>query len=112
MLKTLTSPGQSMKRMGDRRPGAPGLLCSLLLLIAAWSPAMAQEGRTTVPLTSLTLIKHVINDDGGTLGVSDFPLFVDGQQVDSGVATELAPGTCKPPPSWPATGMPRSWSRS
>ncbi len=34
----------------------------------------------------LTLIKHVINDNGGTAIVSDFPLFVSGTGVTSGVA--------------------------
>ena len=41
----------------------------------------------------LTLIKQVINDDGGTARVSDFPLFVDAQQVTSGVPTQLPAGT-------------------
>ena len=42
---------------------------------------------------TLTLVKQVVNDDGGTAQVSDFALFVSGQQVTSGVATDLAPGT-------------------
>ena len=37
----------------------------------------------------LTLIKTVINDDGGTKQVADFPLFVGDIQVTSGVATTL-----------------------
>ncbi|NCB43582.1 MAG: DUF11 domain-containing protein, partial [Clostridia bacterium] len=37
----------------------------------------------------LTLIKAVINDDGGTKQVADFPLFVGDIQVTSGVATTL-----------------------
>jgi hypothetical protein len=42
---------------------------------------------------SLTVTKTVVNDDDGTLAVSDFPLFVNGQSVNSGVATTtLAPG--------------------
>ncbi|MFH1598282.1 MAG: hypothetical protein ABIB97_04415, partial [Patescibacteria group bacterium] len=41
---------------------------------------------------TLTLVKHVINDDGGTLGVSDFPLFIDAQQVTSGVAETVLAG--------------------
>ena len=35
---------------------------------------------------TLTLVKHVVNDNGGTLQVSDFPLFIDATQVTSGVA--------------------------
>ena len=42
---------------------------------------------------TLTLIKHVINDDGGTKVVTDFPLFIDTTQVTSGVAHNVAPGT-------------------
>ncbi len=42
---------------------------------------------------TLTLIKHVINDDGGTAQPGDFDLFVNSLQVTSGVATTLAPGT-------------------
>lgn len=33
----------------------------------------------------LTVIKKVVNNNGGLLGVSDFPLFVNGTQVTSGV---------------------------
>ncbi len=57
-----------------------------------------QNGATTVALgesktctltnndiqPKLTLVKHVSNNDGGTLGVSDFPLFVSGNSVTSG----------------------------
>ena len=41
----------------------------------------------------LTLIKHVINNNGKTLGVSDFTLKVDATTVTSGVAVTLSPGT-------------------
>jgi uncharacterized repeat protein (TIGR01451 family) len=40
----------------------------------------------------LTVQKVVINDNGGQAQVSDFPLFVDGQPVSSGQATELMAG--------------------
>ncbi|QQR82752.1 PD40 domain-containing protein [Candidatus Campbellbacteria bacterium] len=36
---------------------------------------------------TLTLTTTVTNDNGGTLAVEDFPLFVDGVSIDSGVAT-------------------------
>ena len=36
---------------------------------------------------TLTLVKTVINDNGGTKEVADFPLFVNGSPVASGVAT-------------------------
>ncbi|PIY96496.1 MAG: hypothetical protein COY66_03995, partial [Candidatus Kerfeldbacteria bacterium CG_4_10_14_0_8_um_filter_42_10] len=35
---------------------------------------------------TLTLIKNVVNDNGGTLQVPDFPLFIDATQVTSGIA--------------------------
>ena len=40
----------------------------------------------------LTVIKYVINDDGGLLNVSDFTLYVDGNQVTSGVPNVLDAG--------------------
>lgn len=46
------------------------------------------------PAASLTITKTVINDDGGTMAISDFPLFIDGASVLSSVATTtLSPGT-------------------
>lgn len=41
---------------------------------------------------SITLVKKVVNDHNGTKKVSDFNLFVDGQQVTSGVALMLNAG--------------------
>jgi len=43
--------------------------------------------------TTLTVIKQVINDDGGTQQVSDFPLFIDQTQVTSGDVNNVEPGT-------------------
>ena len=40
----------------------------------------------------LTVTKVVVNDDGGTLVVGDFPLFVDGNPVTSGAEETLALG--------------------
>ncbi|MEX2008082.1 MAG: ice-binding family protein [Candidatus Spechtbacterales bacterium] len=45
------------------------------------------------PSATLTLVKTVINNSGGTKTVSDFPLFVGTTSVASGVATTFAPGT-------------------
>ncbi|WP_417357004.1 hypothetical protein [Gallaecimonas pentaromativorans] len=42
---------------------------------------------------NLTLIKVVINDNGGTLQVSDFPLFIDAMQVTSGQSNNLSAGS-------------------
>ena len=48
----------------------------------------------SLPSASLTVTKTVVNDDSGELDVSDFPLFVGGVSVTSGVATTtLTPGT-------------------
>lgn len=41
----------------------------------------------------LTVTKIVVNDDGGTKAVGDFPLFVDGNPVISGVQNTLLAGT-------------------
>ena len=40
----------------------------------------------------LTLVKTVVNDDGGSLTVAQVPLFVDGNAVTSGIASTLAAG--------------------
>jgi len=53
----------------------------------------AFEKKDVAANPTLTLIKHVVNDDGGTKKVSDFDLFIDDTQVASGVAQELEPGT-------------------
>jgi len=41
---------------------------------------------------TLTVVKVVVNNDGGTKQVSDFRLFVNGAQVTSGQTLTLAPG--------------------
>jgi hypothetical protein len=41
----------------------------------------------------LTLIKYVTNDDGGDAVVADFPLFINGNAVTSGVANTLMANT-------------------
>ena len=46
----------------------------------------ANESTTVAPnIPKLTVTKIVINDNGGTKAVADFPLFVDGVQVTSDV---------------------------
>ena len=44
------------------------------------------------PPAYLTVIKKIVNDDGGTGALSDFTLKVDGQSVQNGTATQLTPG--------------------
>lgn len=41
---------------------------------------------------TITVIKHVVNDNGGTSTFTDFPLYVDGIRVNSGERVEFAPG--------------------
>ncbi|MCK5027525.1 MAG: hypothetical protein KAS07_03840 [Candidatus Pacebacteria bacterium] len=41
---------------------------------------------------TITVIKEVITDNGGTLEVDDFPLNIDGDPVTSGVPETLSPG--------------------
>ena len=48
---------------------------------------------TTNPTATLRVIKNVINDDGGTAVVSDFKLYVNKTQVQSGVVNTFVPGT-------------------
>jgi len=47
----------------------------------------------TTNLTSLTVIKQVINNNGGTKNVSDFILLVDNYSVLSGISNVILPGT-------------------
>jgi hypothetical protein len=42
---------------------------------------------------TITVIKQVINDNGGTASYVDFPLFVNGNLVTSGASTPFASGT-------------------
>jgi hypothetical protein len=51
------------------------------------------EITTTPQPAQLTVIKNVINDNGGAKTVSDFPLFVGGTPVVSGVQNTFNPGT-------------------
>lgn len=46
----------------------------------------------TLQQAHLTLVKTVINDNGGTSTVSSFPLFIDGSGVVSGVASTTSAG--------------------
>ncbi|MBI5654537.1 DUF11 domain-containing protein [Candidatus Uhrbacteria bacterium] len=46
-----------------------------------------------VVMPKLTVTKVVVNDNGGTAVVSDFPLFVDGNPVTSGQQNAFATGT-------------------
>ena len=53
------------------------------------SPALTQS---VLAAPRLTVTKIVVNDNGGTSRVSDFPLFVDGNQVLSGVQNSFDAG--------------------
>ncbi len=42
---------------------------------------------------TLTVVKQVTNDNGGTMSATDFPLFVDAQSVTTGVPSSFSAGT-------------------
>lgn len=46
----------------------------------------------TTPSATLTLVKTVINNNGGTKLISNFPLFIGATSVSSGAVTTLTPG--------------------
>jgi predicted ribosomally synthesized peptide with SipW-like signal peptide len=46
----------------------------------------------TPPPTTITVTKVVTNDDGGTLVIANFPLFIDGSPVTSGLAVAVTAG--------------------
>lgn len=48
---------------------------------------------TNAQLPTLTVVKRVINDNGGTQSVADFPLFIDGATTTSWATTTVATGT-------------------
>ena len=48
---------------------------------------------TNTKQPKLTVTKFVVNDGGGTKQIADFPLFVDGNGVSSGVQTSQSVGT-------------------
>jgi uncharacterized repeat protein (TIGR01451 family) len=68
--------------------------------VAAGKPAMNAEciftnASISVPPPTdarLTVVKVVVNDDGGTKAVADFPLFVNASSVTSGETYVLPPG--------------------
>ncbi len=51
----------------------------------------AYEAPVPPATATLTLVKTVVNDNGGTKTVSDFPLFIDGNGVVSGSSTTVTP---------------------
>ena len=54
--------------------------------------SLSEEPPPPTDETTITVIKDVINLDGGTLGIPNFPLFIDGSPVTSGVPVVVAPG--------------------
>jgi len=65
---------------------------------------------TNTKLPTLTIVKTVINDDGGTKVVSDFPLFIDGSPVTSGVANTVSVGSHTASETTQAGYAASSWS--
>lgn len=66
---------------------------SLSLTIAAGQNVTCTFTNRLVPKGKVKLVKHVENNNGGTLGVNDFGLSVGGQSVTSGQELEFAAGT-------------------
>ena len=54
----------------------------------AVASASTSSGNNTI-----TVVKNVVNDSGGTAVFSDFPLFINGNPVTSGQSTEFTAGT-------------------
>jgi uncharacterized repeat protein (TIGR01451 family) len=54
-------------------------------------PAVPEQS-STYNYNTITVFKQVINDAGGTAKFTDFPLFINGDPVDSGESVRLAPG--------------------
>lgn len=48
---------------------------------------------TNIQDGQITVVKKVVNNDGGTLGVTDFPLFLNGGSVNSGQTNYVPAGT-------------------
>jgi uncharacterized repeat protein (TIGR01451 family) len=53
-------------------------------------PICAVPGTGGVTEGTITVVKHVINDSGGTMAVADFPLFINGTKAVSGVTYNYA----------------------
>lgn len=64
-------------------PGTPALNANCVFV----------NGQSASTPATLKVTKVVVNNNGGTKVVSDFPLFVSGEPVVSGVSATYAPGT-------------------
>lgn len=74
-----------------------GIAAVTLLSNIITEPTCAAAAEVVPPASSrtnntITVIKQVINDNGGTAKFSDFPLFINGNPVDSGESVSLAEG--------------------
>ena len=76
--------------MGCRRLQIGFLLVGALVASVAGAQTPAVQKGNGPPM--LTVTKVVVNDDGGTKIVGDFPLFVDGGSVTSGAANSFSAG--------------------
>jgi parallel beta-helix repeat protein len=81
---TLNGPGPVGPGSGDT--------VSANVDFTSWLTTADLTGPCNGPITRLTIIKSVINDNGGTKVVGDFPLFIDGFSVMSGVASTTSVG--------------------
>ena len=74
--------------------GGPGTGDAVVgdVVFTPWLTTSDLAGPCNGPLTTLTVVKVVTNDNGGLKVVADFPLFIDGFPVTSGVASTTSPG--------------------
>lgn len=91
-------PQRASAALPDNFSGA--IVCRVFTdLNAIGAPIPPLSGGTCPPNAStstnpvLTITKVVINTGGGTKQVSDFPLFLNGMLIPSGLATTTMPGT-------------------
>ena len=66
--------------------------CSDLIIIASGEHAVCAITNTFLPTPTLTVISVVVNDGGGPLDLSDFPLFIDDNPTSSGRAVSVNSG--------------------
>ena len=62
-------------------------------ITAAYNQTKTCTVTNTMPYATLTVVKEMINDDGGNNGIGDFQLYVSGIPVTSGVSKNFAAGS-------------------
>lgn len=89
IASSLDYPGQSAVTIN----GSPYHMRLISLNGKGGNQDRSLSASAVTPQGNVTITKVVVNDNGGTLQASDFPLFVDSTQVTSGVANSFDVGT-------------------